>query len=339
MKKIICLLTFIFCYVLNGQENQTNNFCEKKFIDLNKRFKTQQDSLKKYQEKFEATNKLLLETPSQKQLDQIKILLDSVLHKKAILNSIYKTFESHKIVCAESGFPIQKIDSIFKDHSYVISDSKTLVENNESNETKIYTYFGKDLVLEEKNIFDKNTPQGRILDEILKESNEKNHFGDITIPKNNQEFAFYENETIKTKKFFSKSKDTLILSTRNFFKFKKVDIQIEDGSFADIKVFVEFKGNTHIFENKVGISFLRYPYKSKKNYLFYSQTIVNNKEFKFSEMRNLRIRLGDILVYNYAIGNNYIPSSLSLQLPIADSKGKKTNVSSHVTYQIKEKTN
>jgi hypothetical protein len=56
------------------------------------------------------------------------------------------------------------------------------------------------------------------------------------------------------------------------------------------------------------------------------------------EMDNFRIRLGDVMMYNYEMGSHYIPDNLVLKLPENDVNNNKTNLENPATYRIKQKT-
>lgn len=48
-------------------------------------------------------------------------------------------------------------------------------------------------------------------------------------------------------------------------------------------------------------------------------------------LKSLRIRLSDVLQYQYRIGQNYIPKDLSLELPKKDIDNQKTNSTAPAT--------
>ena len=237
------------------------------------------------------------------------------------LKTTYEEFNKHKEACVLLGKLTEVAANELFSHESPI---------REETETVVYTYFGKDNVIKEE-IFDKNTVEGKVLTDLLSNTNSESYFGDITIPKEDEEFYFFKGN-YKTK---DKNKE---LKEIGPYKFKKIDIEIKDGMFADIRVTVEYLGHLHTFENKVGISFLRYAILANDNKLFYRQTINASKDFDLKKIEKLAIRLGDILTYNYTIGNNYVPHDLALTLPAKDANGVYTNKTGPAKYAIKQST-
>ena len=144
----------------------------------------------------------------------------------------------------------------------------------------------------------------------------------------------FENKKIKHKKEFTPSKTET-------YRFKKLAVEIRDGNFADIKAYVETEdGNLHIFENQIGVSLLRFSTYGKNNYLFYKHTIThsyNNSEGKYSEnkMKDLYVKLSDVMVYDYKIGHRYVPHNLIIELPTNEVQNNTTSA----TYKIQVETN
>lgn len=323
MKKatlFIFLLSSLFCY---SQAKENVAICEEKFIDLNTKFFKIKDSLAKEDKNFHDLKKAISTTSKEKSYKKLteKGLVVNVL--KDSLNKLHKNFVSYKIVCLENGFTKEKIDSLYKYGDFIPFDKEK--QEKTTIETEVYTYVNENQVINE-NFVNKNSAQGEILADVLSKINEESYFGDITIPMENQEFYFYE----KPQKSLS-----LKISDKNF-KFKKIDLEIRDGNFADIRVTVEVDNNLYIFENYISISFFRYSKKAKMNFLFYSQKQPNNIDEDI--LLNLRVRLSDVLTYKYKMGNNYIPNNLILELPKNDIENNKTNFTSKATYQIKQKT-
>lgn len=327
MKKLLFII-FLLSYNLGfSQEKDINNStinCEAKFKELSKNFK-EKDCLLKLNNFFIDSLKQNITKVSIKKIDST-LTLNINISKK--LDSIYSKFTNYKIVCSDIGVKETLIDSLFPHQKPKKIDEKPQQET----EDQVYIYFGKDQVIKE-DVIDKSTTEGRILNEILKEKNEENYFGNIIIPKENQEFKFVVRNPNKKEAPKYINDDSL-----GTYKFKKIDIEIKDGMFTDIKCYVTYKGNTHIFENQIAHSFLRFSSFANAKVLDYKQTIKNTGEFKLTDMEGLQIRLGDVLVYNYKIGNNYIPHNLTLELPAKDDNGNKTNTAGATTYQIKQKT-
>src|SRR5690606_19101272 len=168
-----------------------------------------------------------------------------------------------------------------------------------------------------------------------------------TIPQNNQKVKLY--------KFYrginERTQDSLYANLT--FRFKKIDIEIRDGYFHDIRVFLEDEEyNTHVFTNLIGISLLNYYKRSlpiyfiwgtnNNKFLNYQYSIRKNTpemlEYTDTKLINFCIKATDVLRYTYTSGNHYIPHDLVLQLPVKDKEGNVTNLESNVTYQIKQET-
>ncbi|MCG7503001.1 hypothetical protein MHM83_14110 [Tenacibaculum sp. Mcav3-52] len=267
----------------------------------------------------------------EKEINEVKKVITSETFTKLgvlkeernnIINSLGETYsklEAYKIDCPS--VTLENIKEWYKEEKPSVL---AILFKGEENEPVTYSYFNENVIISE-DINGKDTKQKKIFNQVLKQVNQETYLGDITIPKDGQEFCFYNN------KFERQDEE------KYTYKFKKIDIEVRDGSFADIQVLVEYKGSLLLFENYKGVSFLRYSHWARKNYLFYSQkqptTNVDEAEFK-----DLRIRLSDVLMYKYKIGNNYIPYDLTLELPKEDIDGNETNLTTAATYQIKQDT-
>ena len=232
------------------------------------------------------------------------------------LGETYSKLETYKIDCPS--VTLENIKEWYKEEKPSVL---AVLFKGEENEPVTYSYFNENIIISE-DINGNDTKEKKIFNQVLKQVNQETHLGNITIPKEGQEFCFYKG---------SERQNTLK------YKFKKIDIEVRDGSFADIQVLVEYEGNLLLFENYKGVSFLNYANWAKKNNLFYSQK-QPNKNVDDSDFDKLSIRLSDVLMYKYKIGNNYIPHDLTLELPKDDINGNKTNLTAPATYQIKEET-
>ncbi len=234
------------------------------------------------------------------------------------LNKIYNNYLGYQIVSKDLKIHNDSITKWFTHNK-----PKKLDQEEPKTETQVYTYFGKDEIIK-KDFIDKSTVQGRVLNQVLNNTNEKSYFGDITIPKENLEIPFV-----------NKKGDALI---NKKYKFKKLEVEIRDGSFADIRVTVGYKGNVHTFENHSGVSLMYFSNIANYQNLFYTQSIINNSNYNLKELKHLYIRLSDVMNYTYKIGNHYIPHDLTIELPQKDLENKKTNTDSSASYEIKQKT-
>ncbi|MDE1207600.1 hypothetical protein [Tenacibaculum larymnensis] len=323
-----CLALFFYVLCINGQTQTIN--CELEIKKLRSTYENYNKTLEEKKQEIAETKKSI----TQESLDKLSTLIKD---RKAYIDSLnltYAKFTSYKNVC--TNIPADSIASWFpyKEPPTRETIAKEAEQEETVEEPVTYSYFNENIIISEDiNGAEKTSREKKVFNQVLKQVNQEAYFGDITIPKEGQEFCFYKkkssNDTIN-------KSDPVRLPLKKY-KFKKIDIEIRDGSLADIQVLVEYKGSLLLFENYVGVSFLRYGYWASENFLFYSQkqptTNVDEKEFE-----NLRIRLSDVLMYKYKIGNNYVPHDLTLELPKEDIDGNKTNLTAPATYQIKQDT-
>lgn len=322
MKKL--LLTYCLCCLsitLNAQDLN----CKEKIISLHETYKVYNDALSTNKNEINNLKKVIT-TNSLKKIDSL--FKRNAVHNDS-LHAIYSRFLHYKMVCLDLKFVKDSIKKWFPTSAPLAKDESLKMEETE---TVVYSYFGKDQIITE-NFIDNNTPQGRVLKEVISNTNEESYFGDITIPKEHEEFYFL----YKSKKKDSK-KDSKMVDSNKKYTFKKIELELRDGSFTNIRVTVGYQGNTHTFENHIGVSFMYFATKAKENILFYKQSIINNKVTKNNELGNLFIRLSDVMSYNYKTGNHFIPHDLTLELPKNDINGAPTNKIAPAAYQIKQKT-
>lgn len=322
MKKIlpILILFLLSCNSGFSQQKDKNNStinCETKFKELSKKFK-EKDSLLKLNNSFISSLKQNITKTNLKKMDST-LTLNVDISKK--LDSIYTKFKNYKVVCIDLGLKETLIDSLFPHQK----PKKIDEELQQETETQTFLYFNKNQIIKEE-VFNNKTIQGKILNDVLSQTNQKTYLGDITIPKDNEKFFFYEQ--LKGEKALSTTKES--------YEFKKIEIQIKDGNFSDIKVTVNYNGKPYVFENYAGVSFFRFRTMARRNYLFYSSK--NTGSIDDDEMGKFRVRLSDILDYDYKMGNHYLPKDLVLELPKKDIENEQTNINVKPTYKIKEDT-
>lgn len=315
---VLVLFVSVFCF------GQTLD-CEKDIKALSDSFNVYNNFLKVNKIKIDSL-KINITTTSLKKIDSI--YKKSCLYSKK-LDSIYKKFSSYKMVCLDLKMKEKLIDSLFKHTEPKLCDQQF---EEKTAETQTYLYFNENQIIKE-DVIDKTTTQGRVLSEVLSNTNEKSYFGDITIPKENEEFYFL----YKPKKRNSKKDSTLVDSDKKY-TFKKLELEVKDGVFTSIRVTVGYNGNMHTFENNTAVSFMYFSTRAKDNILFYKQSIVNNKAGKNNKLGSLFIRLSDVMNYNYKMGNHFIPSDLTLELPKNTNDNVATNKNGPATYQIKQET-
>lgn len=327
---LMVLLLFGGVAVAWGQVNDadtTETASSKKMLKiLNEKFVSEKKNLeelivafRKQTSEISVGNLDVFTTSLKVQKEKIDIAAKAVGNlKDSIL--VYKDYYVYTSVLKKD-----KADELVKDVLAYTKDATLEKEAVEKvSEAKVYAYFDENTVFADEELFNKGTPQHKVMQSVLKQ-NVKTYFGDIIIPKDGQTLYFYDN-------------NDKLLSDRPYH-FKKIAVQVKEGVFSDIKVYIEYKGKTHIFENIVGVSMLRYSSLANKNYLFYRQTVMGLDKFvSLDDMRKLRIKLGDVMVHDYKVGNNYIPADLTIELPQNDINGNPTNVNAPAQYQIKQDT-
>ncbi|QMU65091.1 MAG: hypothetical protein GKR88_12860 [Flavobacteriaceae bacterium] len=268
-----------------------------------------------------------LERSDKKKKDSLLSALEK--NKKANFDkllSIFKDFEKNESYCSQY---LEK-DSIKKWFQY-----QKPFENEEKKEVT-YSYFGRGKIIKDT-LFDQTTIQGQILNEVLKNKGKDSYIGNIVIPKYNQEFYFYKIPKRRFKEII-KNKERDVAT----YKLQKVELEIRDGVFIDVKAYIKYLGEVHVFQSVVGVSILNFHKKANKRLLYYRQTEkskLQSKKSLFGDRFFERVILmGDVFTYHYGIGNNYIPHDLVLKFPELDEKKIPTNKNNSVRYKIKEKT-
>lgn len=329
----LCSLTY-FSY---AQDFKT--LAKKDLTELNQNFT-------KTKELFEKEKEKLLTVSSSFEKEEIDSYYKSALKLKKEADSIYKLRDNFISFYQLKAVQLDSLNHYFpEDKDWKTSEVET-PKSNDDQEIEVYTYYGQNLVIKE-DFLNEKAKESDVFKNILDEKSEKSYLGDITIPGEDQKIAFYEyisNSRVKKEK--EKEKESTFEKgfriTSNTAKFKKVAIEIRDGSFADIRAYVQTEdGNVHIFENKIGISILRYSTYGKKNYLFYKHShkkgnAANN--YKDTDLEHYYIKLSDVMVYDYKVGNHFVPNNLVLELPQKDENDRRTNANGPATYQIKEDT-
>lgn len=327
MKNLIIITLLLFGINSYGQDKSQDS------IKAVEEFKKLADEFKKVNElntkENEALVKLKNEINATSNSSEITTKLEKQLkeNQKYIkeLDSIYGLFLSYKTYHLDKKTLKEKtIDSVFN-HKYTLSEKvKSITGNHNTNTYKTYLYFGNDKIIEEKKegIF-KDEKVNKIFEEILNTKSEA-YLGDITIPKENQMFQFYN-------KSFG--------ITDTIYKFKSVSFELHDGFFTDIKVLVlDENGSEHLFENKASVSVLNYSHVAPKNYLFYKHPTNQKQIVKYDDYKNLRVLLSDVLMYFSKPGYNFIPNDFTMELPTKDDDGISLNANQPVKYKIKENT-
>jgi len=344
MKKNILtiLITLGFAVQVFGQA--TEKGCEELLKGFDKEYKDEYDKYEKFVKDFkslggEITVNSLEDT--NKKLNAKKTEIESSVK---VMDTIRKVALAYEIYCVNqkkiSKEDAEKCLQNIKKYTPEIIIKKT----EPSTELQVYTYLSENQIINH-DVFKNKTTESEILKSVLLEKGEESYLGDITIPKENQEFNFYKycENPIKKNCLFECYDEENLLEKEKTFKFKKLDVEIRDGYFYDIRTFVEtHDGNTHVFTNQVGLSLLFYSQQGKrKNLLRYEYSLkanIPNKEYTDEKMANLYIKVTDVMGYSYKPGNRYIPHDIILELPKNDTDNKSTNSQNRATYQIKQET-
>jgi hypothetical protein len=366
--KILLLFLLGWVGMVSAQKSNDKEAAETEFKNLNEVFS-------KYLNLYNTTNDQLkkknTELSGKSDDAHLKKIQDLFKEAKAYNDTLavkYQLFLNYKGVFMDKGVKEADIDNWFgyKDQNFTKSP-ETVTDTN------VYMYFGKNKVLEEDIFKGKNDEASQILRSVINNKGEKSYFGDIIIPKDKEEFYFYKyierkdikkikEEFKKEEDNFNKSKDSTnikeflktnkfvvekkydcgdyILQPKLMYKFKKLDVEIKDGYFCDIRVFVEDgEGNEHVFTNQIGISILFFSNFGTRKMMSYKSSIRKNsysayKEYTDEKMKYVFISLSDVMSYNYKVGNHYIPHDIALELPTKPNENENGNA----IYQIKQET-
>lgn len=374
MKTKIVLLFLFWAFIAWGQEKKTlekdKQEAEEVFTSLGKMYSKYLDSYKKTNEKLQELNKNLNGKSEASYLMQIQEQYKRANAYNDTLALKHQLFLNYKGVYENKGIDEKAIDKWYGYASESFTKSPSSASTNDS---KVYIYYGENKVVDQDFLKDKNDENSQIVRNILNNKGKESYFGDITIPYDNQEFYFYkyyikdkikeiveEAETIEEKSnnhalsqsekdFLKKNKFVLekrnnrgdyIIDPEKKFKFKKLDVEIRDGYFYDIRVLVEdYEGNSHVFTNQIGLSILFFSQYSTRKMMYYKNSIrknalVENQEYTDEKLNHLYINLSDVMNYTYKMGNHYIPHDLILELP----EKAEENRGGNATYQIKQET-
>lgn len=257
------------------------------------------------------------------------------------LDSIYKLADSHKNIFLSMGIKDDELKSLFnKEKVTAPSEPKS-----ESEEPKVYYYFGKNKVINEQDGLFKDKKFNLIFNDVL-EAKSENYLGDFIIPQKGQslKMLFYKTEKKALKNNQSKQIDTSYWVESKKVFFKSIKIHIREGSLDEIQLLVTDEDNNELlFENKIPISLLRATRLFSRNSLFFRTASSNNKDIPISmkcsgnNSECYKILLSDVLVYIPNPGDNYIPEDLTLEFP-TKIDGSDENINNSVKYKINQDT-
>lgn len=361
MRIKILFSLFLVSISIYSQEKDKTISCVEEIKKLDKKYISLESEYKLLVKSLDSINKQLDKSVTGALTDTIIAKYELRKKYNDSLADIVTNVKQYQAVCKFNEEELQKLFNHKNAENYVKGAEN--IEDDSEKENNVYLYFGENKVISEE-ILTNERKETEILKDIISQQVNENYLGDITIPKDNETFFFYkyicdektkaeilsklEKEKLKEKRK-ERQKKRKVRRCKDFeqvqdysYRFKNVDVEINDGVFSDIRVVVKTDdGNTHVYENEIGVSILRFSALGKKNYLFYKHSIrKDNKTEKFedSKMNNLYIKLSDVFVYDYNVGNHYAPSDLVLELPVKDSNGELTNKDGFATYKIKEES-
>ncbi|MBA5792712.1 hypothetical protein H1R17_01580 [Flavobacterium sp. xlx-214] len=292
----------------------------KDFVELEKEYTSKLAVYEVEKKKFEELVKEVNLNTAPQFLNEIQTQQQTTKTLNNELVEIIKKYESYKVYYTTKGLTIEEIKEIFVPNKNIVAITDTAVP------TKIVTYFGENETIDHEILKDKSGKEVDVIKKVLSTEGKDHYFGDITIPQKGAKFFFYES-----------NKNKVFTRTANSFKFKKVDVKICDGYFSDIVLHVEDeKGNTHIFNNQVGISILFFTSHGNRKFLYYTHSEKKDGSgiYEDKQLDNFYIKLTDVFSYSYDIGNHYIPLELDVKLPADTIDNKDSNVK----YKIQQKT-
>lgn len=330
----LLLLSLLMTIGVFSQKKDIKSFCTEEIKKLDENYESLESEYSETIKLLDSLKKQLDVSVTDALLDEIKNIDKLKQNQRKGLFDVVSKFKNFQAVCELND---EEIKALF-DHPNMNDFLKdfNMTEENSKEDEKVYLYFGENKVINEE-ILTKDNKQTEILKQIIREKTNDNYLGDITIPKDGKEFYFYtyidKHDRAKKSTKFEQYHDAV-------YKFRNLHIEVSEGVFSDIRVVVETEdGNTHVYENQIGVSILRFSAVGKQNFLFYKHSIKKGSKsnrYNNKKMSDLFIKLTDVFVYDYKLGNHYAPSDLVLELPLKDGEGNSTNKDNFATYKIKE---
>lgn len=322
--KLLTLIAFIaqisFIYA-------QDNIKDERILKLEKNFQKSNKQLEDLKKEFDDLKSSIMYSSSKKELEDIQKKQQEIINEKEKTDSLYNVSISLKSYMGN----FEKVDSTKLEELFLFIKGYKLGERIEENKAtpKTYLYFGENKIVDE-DLFKNKSTETELLKSLLADVGKENYLGDITIPKEDQRFRFYC--------------ENMIDISEDVYKFKKLGVEIRDGYFHDILVYVEdLNGDTHVFTNQIGLSVLFYSQYGKSKFLYYlyslkKKDVTEDSKYLDYKMSNRYVKVTDVMGYSYQVGNHYIPQDLTVELPRNDVEGNVTNINSQATYQIKQKT-
>ncbi len=121
--------------------------------------------------------------------------------------------------------------------------------------------------------------------------------------------------------------------------FKSISFEMRDGSLVDIRLEAvdKIKKIQLYFESRAPVALLNYTRVSDNAYLHFSGPFSgtgDSSDWNQDVLRYLRIRLSDVLKYAPDIGNNFVPTDLTLNLPHDIKEENEDDASGPKSYKL-----
>lgn len=350
------LTVLLLCGFLSSAQTDHKDEAIKILKELQQEYSKAQDAA--------AKGRLALRNTDIRELDY-ETLRNRSIELDEKLKQIINNAETAIAKWLSKGVKLELINSHFK-----LLDTQTkLSQLNDSSSFELpvseYLLFGTDNVISINELKDQST---FVLQNLTSGSAKKSktHFGTFKIPKNKESIIItkiFENvdfDKIDENKiridyshFSLKDKDLENSSTQRKLKrlsnrgrvqfleenqtlrFKKVDIELNEGSIVDIKAhLIDSLGKVHVFTNNAPISFLNFDKTSAVTYLKHT----SNRTDDVTNYEDYVLRVSDIVQYDYTIGGNYVPDDVTFSFPIVTENGISTNETAAASYQLEQST-
>ena len=181
-----CLALFLYVLCVNGQTQTIN--CESEIKKLSSTYENYNKTLEKKKQEIDETKKSI----TQESLDKLSLLIND---RKAYIDSLnltYAKFTSYKNVC--TNIHADSIASWFphKEPPTQETIARDTAQEETVEEPVTYSYFNEDVIIsEDVNGVERTSREKKVFNQVLKQVNQEAYFGDVTIPKEGQEFCFH----------------------------------------------------------------------------------------------------------------------------------------------------
>lgn len=303
--KLCCLIAILLSSICTYAQTDCTKEAEKDITEKKEVFETAKDLYEKEKKILDSLTTNLDEAAAE-QLTKVREL-------KANANKIHAEIEVLREFYLLKGVSEEDLDSFFELQDAYKSDGDNLInQNTPSEDAKTYMVFGDDNIILKEDII-KDEKANSVLSDILKEDS-KIHLGDFWIPKDGAEIpvTFKCNAALRKKMGRDHCEEKEEESPR-YLKFKKVDLEIFEGSLVDIKVYLEGNGHVYLFENNLSASLLRFT--KQANWFMLRNRVERTYRNEEDDFAGYEVKLADVLRYFSNSGRNFIPDDQILEFP------------------------